>query len=43
MSAARRYQAELLGTFLFMTVGYASVADFGATSPEPHPRTRRLT
>ena len=29
MSAARLYLAELLGTFLFMTIGYASVANFG--------------
>jgi glycerol uptake facilitator-like aquaporin len=42
MNAARLYLAELLGTFLFMTIGYASVANFGATSPEHHPRARRL-
>jgi aquaporin Z len=34
MNAARLYLAELLGTFLFMTIGYASVANFGATSPQ---------
>lgn len=28
----RKYAAELLGTFLFMTIGYASVAAFGAAS-----------
>ena len=33
MSAARLYLAELLGTFLFMTIGYTSVANFGATNP----------
>jgi len=30
--AYRKYAAELLGTFLFMTIGYASVAAFGAAS-----------
>ena len=34
MSAARLYLAELLGTFLFMTIGYASVANFGVTTPQ---------
>jgi aquaporin Z len=29
---ARKYLAELLGTFLFMLVGYASVANFGLAS-----------
>lgn len=29
---AHKYLAELLGTFLFMMIGYASVAAFGATS-----------
>ena len=29
----RAYLAELLGTFLFMMVGYASVADFNVFSP----------
>ncbi len=29
---ARAYLAELLGTFLFMTIGYSSVAAFGAAS-----------
>jgi len=29
---ARAYLAELLGTFLFMTIGYASVAAFGMAS-----------
>ena len=33
MNAARLYLAELLGTFLFMTIGYASVANFGAANP----------
>jgi aquaporin Z len=28
----RKYLAELVGTFLFMTIGYASVAAFGAGS-----------
>jgi aquaporin Z len=28
----RKYAAELVGTFLFMTIGYASVAAFGAAS-----------
>ena len=28
----RKYVAELVGTFLFMTIGYASVAAFGAAS-----------
>lgn len=28
----RKYLAELVGTFLFMTIGYASVAAFGAAS-----------
>ena len=30
---ARAYLAELLGTFLFMMVGYASVANFGLAQP----------
>jgi len=30
---ARKYLAELLGTFLFMMVGYMSVAAFGLASP----------
>ena len=30
---ARGYLAELLGTFLFMMVGYASVANFGLAQP----------
>lgn len=30
---APKYLAELLGTFLFLTVGYASVAAFGITDP----------
>jgi aquaporin Z len=30
---ARKYLAELLGTFLFMMVGYTSVAAFHATDP----------
>jgi aquaporin Z len=29
---ARKYLAELLGTFLFMLIGYASVANFGLAS-----------
>jgi aquaporin Z len=33
MNAARLYLAELLGTFLFLTIGYASVANVGATTP----------
>jgi aquaporin Z len=33
MSAARLYLAELLGTFLFLTTGYAAVANFNATQP----------
>jgi aquaporin Z len=33
MNAARLYLAELLGTFLFLTIGYASVANFNATQP----------
>jgi aquaporin Z len=33
MNSARLYLAELLGTFLFLTIGYASVANFGATQP----------
>jgi aquaporin Z len=34
--SARKYFAELLGTFLFMMIGYASVAAFGNTStPTP--------
>jgi len=33
---ARKYLAELLGTFLFMMIGYASVAAFGAAgTPTP--------
>jgi aquaporin Z len=30
---ARKYFAELLGTFLFMMIGYASVAAFGIAAP----------
>jgi aquaporin Z len=30
---ARKYLAELLGTFLFMMAGYASVANFGLAQP----------
>jgi aquaporin Z len=30
----RKYLAELIGTFLFMTIGYASVAAFGAAGME---------
>ena len=30
---ARKYLAELLGTFLFMMVGYVSVANFGLATP----------
>ena len=30
---ARKYLAELLGTFLFMMIGYTSVAAFGAAAP----------
>jgi aquaporin Z len=30
MMSTRKYLAELLGTFLFLTIGYASVAAFGA-------------
>jgi aquaporin Z len=30
---ARAYLAELLGTFLFMMIGYASVAAFGVATP----------
>ena len=33
MSSARLYLAELLGTFLFLTIGYTSVANFNAVSP----------
>ena len=33
MTAARLYLAELLGTFLFLTIGYTSVANFKAVSP----------
>ena len=33
MNAARLYLAELLGTFLFLTIGYASVANVGAATP----------
>ena len=33
MTAARLYLAELLGTFLFLTIGYTSVANFGAATP----------
>ena len=33
MNAARLYLAELLGTFLFLTIGYASVANFKAVNP----------
>lgn len=33
MSAARLYLAELLGTFLFLTIGYTSVANFNSISP----------
>jgi aquaporin Z len=32
MNAARLYLAELLGTFLFLTIGYTSVANFGAST-----------
>lgn len=31
----RKYLAELFGTFLFMTIGYASVAAFGSTTNVP--------
>ena len=34
MNAARLYLAELLGTFLFLTIGYAAVANFSATTPQ---------
>jgi aquaporin Z len=30
MMSTRKYLAELIGTFLFLTIGYASVAAFGA-------------
>lgn len=30
---ARNYLAELLGTFLFLTIGYSSVAGFNAATP----------
>jgi aquaporin Z len=30
---ARKYLAELLGTFLFMMIGYVSVANFGLSAP----------
>ena len=33
MNAARLYLAELLGTFLFLTIGYAAVANFNASTP----------
>lgn len=33
MSSARLYLAELLGTFLFLTIGYTSVANFKAVNP----------
>jgi MIP family channel proteins len=33
MMNTRAYVAELLGTFLFMTIGYASVAAFGVAAP----------
>jgi aquaporin Z len=33
MNAARLYLAELLGTFLFLTIGYTSVANFNASTP----------
>ena len=33
MNAARLYLAELLGTFLFLTIGYAAVANFSVTTP----------
>jgi aquaporin Z len=33
MTAARLYLAELLGTFLFLTIGYTSVANFKAVNP----------
>jgi aquaporin Z len=37
MMNTRAYVAELLGTFLFMVIGYASVAAFGAASaPTPN-------
>jgi len=35
MTAARLYLAELLGTFLFLTIGYTSVANFGAATGVP--------
>ena len=31
--STRKYLAELLGTFLFLTIGYASVAAFGGLRP----------
>lgn len=31
----RKYLAELFGTFLFMTIGYASIAAFGAAGTVP--------
>ncbi len=34
----RAYLAELLGTFLFMMIGYASVAAFRAAGEPPVPR-----
>jgi aquaporin Z len=33
MSSARLYLAELLGTFLFLTIGYTAVANFNASTP----------
>ena len=33
MYPARLYLAELLGTFLFLTIGYAAVANFNASTP----------
>ncbi len=33
MSSAPKYLAELIGTFLFMMIGYASVAAFNAAAP----------
>src|SRR6478752_8518610 len=33
MNSARLYLAELLGTFLFLTIGYTAVANFNASTP----------
>jgi len=33
MNAARLYLAELLGTFLFLTIGYTSIANFNSITP----------